>query len=336
MAVKAERVAPWKQEVVGELVEKLERYPVVGVLDIADLPAAQFQQMRRKLREQAEIIVSKNTLLKLSLEQAAERKDPKLEELIEHLSGPTALILAHVNPFKLNRILRESKINAPAKPGSRSPRNIVIPAGETDFAPGPVVGDLQRVGVKARIQAGRVVILEDCPILKEGDVISREVADVLAKFGVHPLELGLKLRAVYEADMIFSGEVLEFDEAKATEQLQLACASAVNLAINANYPTGITIGVMIAKAGAAARNLALNVCLPISEVMPTLLTRAYAEMLGLAAAVHAKDERALDEELKGMLAVAPAEAKPEEKPAEEKPKEEKKEEELAGLGTLFG
>ncbi len=327
MVVKVERVAPWKQEVVGELLEKLERYPMVGVLDIADLPAAQFQQMRRKLREQAEIVVSKNTLLKLSLEQAAKRKDPKLKELIDHLSGPTALILAHVNPFKLNIIIRESKINAPAKPGSRSPLDIVIPAGETDFAPGPMVGDLQRVGVKARIQAGKIIILEDCLILKDGDVISKEVANVLAKFGIRPLELGLKLRAAYEAGMIFSGEVLELDEAKATEQLQLACAIAVNLAINANYPTSITIGVMIAKAGASARNLALNVCLPISEVIPTLLNRAYAEMLGLAAAAHAKDEKAIDEDLKGVLAIAPAEAKPEakpeEKPAEEKPKEEK-------------
>ena len=61
MAVKVEKVAPWKQEVVSELVEKLERYPVVGVLDIADLPAAQFQQMRQKLREQAEITSSKNS-----------------------------------------------------------------------------------------------------------------------------------------------------------------------------------------------------------------------------------------------------------------------------------
>ncbi len=327
MVVKVERVAPWKQEVVGELLEKLERYPMVGVLDIADLPAAQFQQIRRKLREQAEIVVSKNTLLKLSLEQAAKRKDPKLKELIDHLSGPTALILSHVNPFKLNIIIRESKINAPAKPGSRSPLDIVIPAGETDFAPGPMVGDLQRVGVKARIQAGKIIILEDCLILKDGDVISKEVANVLAKFGIRPLELGLKLRAAYEAGMIFSGEVLELDEAKATEQLQLACASAVNLAINANYPTSITISVMIAKAGTAARNLALNVCLPISEVMLTLLNRAYAEMLGLAAAAHAKDEKTIDEDLKGVLAIAPAEAKPEakpeEKPAEEKPKEEK-------------
>ena len=339
MAVKARETAPWKKDVVGELVSMLESYPVVGVLDIANLPAPQFQQMRQKLRGQAEIIVSRNTLLKVSIERAASQKDPKLRELIDHLHGQTALILACVNPFKLNKILRGSKTYAPARPGSRSPRDIVIPAGETDFAPGPVVGDLQRVGVKARIHAGRVVILEDYRILGEGDMISKEVADVLTKFGIMPLELGLKLRAVYEDGMVFSGEVLEFDETKAIEQLKLACASAVNLAINANYPTSMTIGVMISKASAAAHNLALNACLPISEVMPTLLTKAYAEMISLASAAHGKNEKALDEELKTMLRFYPIlQTKPEMEAEKipEKPKEERKGEELEGLSKLFG
>ncbi len=327
MVLKAEKVAPWKQEVVGELIEKLERYPVVGVLDIADLPAAQFQQMRQKLREQAEIIVSKNTLLKLSLEQAAGRKDPKLQELIDHLRGPTALILARVDPFKLSKILRESKTSAPAKPGSRSPRDIVIPAGETDFAPGPVVGELQRVGIKARIQAGKVVILEDCQLLRAGDEISKEVSDALAKFGIMPLELGLKLRAAYETGMVYSGEILEIDEAKVVVQLREASVSAFNLALNVDYPTSMTISLMIVKASAAAQNLALNVYLPVSQVMPTLLARARAEMQGLAATVGVKDSRALDEELRAMLGVAPpAEVKPEEKPKEELKPEAKPEE----------
>lgn len=341
MAAKAGEVAPWKQELISELVGMLGSYPVVGVLDIADLPASQFQQIRQKLRGDAKIIVSKNTLLEFSIKQAAERKDSKLLELIDHLHGQTALILSRVNPFKLNRILRENRTSAPAKPGSRSPMDIVVPAGETGFAPGPVVGELQRVGIKARIQAGKVVILEDCPILKRGDLISKEVADALSKFGILPLELGLKLRAVHEAGMVFSGEVLDFDEAKAVEQLRAACASAVNLSINANYPTRITIGVMIARAGVTARNLALNACLPIREVLPTLLMRAYAEMLGLASVARSKNEKALDEELNAMLGVAPApEAKPEaetkKKPTEEKPKEEKEGEELEGLSKLFG
>ncbi|MCS7131439.1 MAG: 50S ribosomal protein L10, partial [Hadesarchaea archaeon] len=158
MAVKAERkIAPWKREALSELIEMFNRYPIVGVLSIGGLPAAQFQRIRQQLYGQAEIIVSKNTLLKLAIEKAAEQRDPKLRELVNYFEGPSALIFSRLNPFKLSRTLRMNKINAPAKPGMVSPRDIVIPAGETDFSPGPIVGELQRAGIKARIQAGKVV-----------------------------------------------------------------------------------------------------------------------------------------------------------------------------------
>jgi len=333
---KAERVAPWKQEVVDGLLGLLNTYSVVGVLDISELPALQFQQIRQKLRGEAEIVVSKNTLMLLALQRVAEEKDSKLSELVGFLHGQSALVFSKMNPFRLSKFLRDNKISAPAKPSSKSPKDIVIPAGETDFAPGPVVGELQRVGIKARIQAGKVVILEDCPILKRGDVISKEISDALAKFGIMPLELGLKMRAAYEAGIVFTGEALEIDEARVFMQFQEASISALNLALNVNYPTSVTISLMIVKASAAAQNLALNACLLVSQVMPTLLARSRAEMLSLAAVLGAKDPRALDEELRTVLGVAPpTEAKPEErpkeepkpeaKPAGEKPKEEQKE-----------
>ena len=151
---KAAEVPSWKREAVGELIRLIEGYPVIGVLDIADLPASQFQQMRQKLRGQAEIIVSKNTLVLIAIKEAMKSKDPKLSELASFLKGQTGIIFTKMNPFKLSKLLRDNKISAFAKPGTKSPRDIVIPAGETDFAPGPVVGELQKVGIKARIQAG--------------------------------------------------------------------------------------------------------------------------------------------------------------------------------------
>jgi len=320
---KAVRAAPWKREVVGELSGLLERYPVVGVLDISNLPARQFQQIRQKLRGEAEIVVAKNTLIELALQKASER-DKKLGEMIKYLGGQSALIFSKLNPFKLNKVLRENRINAPAKPGSKSVKDVVIPAGETEFAPGPVVAELQRVGIKAKIQAGKVVIMEDCPLLKEGDVITKEISDVLAKFGILPLELGLKLRAAYETGMIFAGEVLEYDERKAIEHVRLAWTNAFNLAINADYPTSATVGITLSKAASAAQNLALNACLPVTRIMPMLLSKASAEMLGLSAALGAKDKRSLDKELMEMLGITPEEAKSEEKPPEEKPKEGEK------------
>jgi len=319
----AKQVPSWKQDAVVALIKLIKSYPVIGVLDISDLPASQFQQMRQKLKGEAEIVVSKNTLVSIAIGEAAKLKDQKFSELDAFLKGQTGIIFTKMNPFKLSKFLRDNKISAPAKPGSKSPRDVVIHAGETDFAPGPVVGELQRVGIKARIQAGKVVILEDHHLLKPGDTISKEVSDTLAKFGIMPLELGLKLHVVYEAGFVFAGATLEIDEKKVFGQLQLASISAFNLSLNVNYPTPITIGLMIVKARAAAQNLALNACLPISQVMPSLLARANAEMLSLATAAGNKDPNALDAELGDMLGIKQlAEAKPEEKPAEEKPKEQ--------------
>ena len=324
MAKGAKEVAGWKREVVGELGEMLTSHPVVGVLDISGLPAAQLQRMKRSLMGQAEIKVVKKTLLSLALEGVAER-DPKLAELARYMEGQPALILTGMSPFKLSGILKASKTTAPAKPGAPAPRDILIPAGETDLAPGPVVGELQRAGVKAKIMAGKVVVLEDCVVVKQGGVIPPEVAGVLSRLGIEPLELGLKLRAAYEAGMVYPAEVLTIDERVVAEQLKLGAASAVNLAVNISYPTGLTIRVMIARAAAEARNLALGACLPIAEVMPVLLARARVEMLGLATVILAKEERALDEEFKRVLVAAPAE----QKPAGEKPKEEREKGEIA-------
>lgn len=337
MAAKAEgKVAAWKQEVLSELIEMFDRYPIVGVLSIGGLPAAQFQRIRQQLHGQAEIVVSKNTLLKLAIEKVAEQKDPKLRELVNYFEGPSALIFSRLNPFKLSRTLQMNKINAPAKPGMISPRDIVIPAGETDFSPGPIVGELQRAGIKARIQAGKVVVLEDAHIAKQGDVITKEVADVLAKLGIYPIELYLKLRAAYDSGTIFPGDVLAIDETQVMNQIRDAFINAVNLSINVNYPTDITIGAILAKASAAAHNVALNACLPIAEILPILLTQANARMLSLATAILARDANALDERLKEMLAASGAEPKIEEKRKEESKEEKPKKEEITGLGAFFG
>jgi large subunit ribosomal protein L10 len=209
-----------------------------------------------------------------------------------------------MNPFKLNKFLRNSRVNAPAKPGSKSPRDIVIPAGETDLAPGPVVGELQRVGIKARIQAGKVVVLEEHRILKIGDVITKELSDAIAKFGIMPLELGLRLRAAFEGGIVFSGDVLNVDETVVISQLLESRASAFNLAVNTCYPARETIDILLLKSKTSAMNLALNSSMLVGPVMPVLLAKARAQMLGLAAAVGAKNPSALDEELKAMAVPA--------------------------------
>jgi large subunit ribosomal protein L10 len=342
VAASEAKVAQWKRDLVGELKEKFEGYPVVGILDVSDIPARQFQQMRRMLREKAEIKVGRKVLLRIAAEQAGEKKQ-ELRELTKYLEGQVALIFTQMNPFKLWKFLNENRATAPAKPGQAAPKDIVIPAGDTDFPPGPIIGELQRVGIKARIQAGKIVILEDCTLLKEGDIIKPEVAEALSKFGIEPREIGFKLLAAFEGGVVFPGDVLVVDEEKVKGQIQMAYTHSLNLSVEVGYPTGENVRLLISKASARAFALALNASIPTTEVLPHLLGRASIEMRGLATALVSKDVNALDDELRKMVSApeheTKKEAKPEEKPKREEEKgekEEKEKEETAGLGALFG
>jgi len=45
----------------------------------------------------------------------------------------------------------------------------MIPAGDTPFKPGPIIGDLQKVGIKAKIQGGKIVITDDSLVVKKAE-----------------------------------------------------------------------------------------------------------------------------------------------------------------------
>jgi len=59
-------------------------------------------------------------------------------------------------------------------------KEISVPAGETSFTPGPIVGELGALGIHAAIEDGKVVIKKDATITEEGETLSKEKADLLA------------------------------------------------------------------------------------------------------------------------------------------------------------
>ena len=68
----------------------------------------------------------------------------------------------------------------------------MVPAQTTSFKPGPIVGELQHAGFPAAIEKGKVVLKKDVTIVKAGQTISREVAGLLTRLDILPLEVGLE------------------------------------------------------------------------------------------------------------------------------------------------
>src|SRR6266498_3536696 len=221
-------VAPYKKQVVEDLASRFAQARVVGIANIHGIPAPQFQAIRRKLSGRASITVAKNNLLRLALQQASATK-PDLAKLGEAIEGQTAVVTADINPFKLFKELEATKTRAPARGGERAPEDLWVREGDTPFKPGPIVGELQKAGVPAAIERGKVVIKKDKLLVKAGERIPREVAQVLTRLEIFPLTVGLDLRGAYEGGMVYRRDVLSVDDAKIRADLALAGGHAFNL-----------------------------------------------------------------------------------------------------------
>jgi len=92
--------------------------------------------------------------------------------------------------------------------------------------------------------------------VKEGETISKKVADALVKLGIKPMDVGLVLQAAYYRDTIFTPDLLAIDEEAYHNNIVLAAQQAFNLSVNAVIPTRLTISAIIGKAVREARNVA--------------------------------------------------------------------------------
>ncbi len=331
-------VADWKKEEVNDLKELIENHSVVGMANLADIPAPQLQKMRQSLKDTTTIKMSRKTFMSLAL---GESEKSNIDALGEHMEGQPAMIFTNMNPFKLYKILEASKTSAPAKAGSIAPSDIVVPKGDTAFKPGPILGELQKVGIPAKIDKGKIVITKDKVIVAEGEAVPRDVAGLLTRLEIQPMEVGIDLVAAYEDEAIYTSDILTIDDEKTMSDIQKAFSRALNLSINASIYTKETMPLIIQNAVSKSMNLALNAEILTSKTTDLLLSKAYLQMLALASDLSNINEEALDDELLDKLksrpqAVEVKSDKEEDKEDEEEEEEDKEEDAAAGLGALFG
>jgi large subunit ribosomal protein L10 len=291
---RTEVIPEWKREEVDDVVRMIESYDSVGIVDITGIPSRQLQDMRRDLHGQAELRVSRNTLI----ERALDEVDEGAERLIEYVSGQVGLIGTSENPFGLFQQLEASKTSAPINAGEVAPNEIVIPAGDTGVDPGPFLGDLQNVGANARIDGGSIVVEEDSTVLSGGEEVSQMLANVLSELEIEPKEVGLDLRAVYADGVLFEPEDLALDVDEYRADVQAAAGRGRNLAVNASYPTAATLPSLLAKASGEAKNLAIHASIEDESVMPDLIGKADSQVRALAGQID--DDAALPEALSDL------------------------------------
>ena len=270
------KAAVQKKKVVDVLVKCFNTYSIVAVVNLESLPAAQLQRLRISLGDGLQIVMCKKTVMKLAI-SSIKGKLNGVEQLLDLLAGMPALLFTNQNPFRLANLLQKSKSKAPAKPGQTAPYDIIIPAGPTSFAPGPIISELAAVGIKAGVEGGKIVVKVPSTVVREGEKIKPKVAEVLAKFNIQPMEIGLNLVAAYENGIIYDRKVLSVDPAAYVSELVAAAIGARNLAVDVGFPATDTIILLITKSARQARHIAKESGIIVPELAEELVGKAGLE-----------------------------------------------------------
>lgn len=282
------KIAAWKKAEVDELKNLMLSHDTVAVADLAYMPSKQLQDIRKAVRGNIIVKASKKNLIKIAIEEAA-KQNSALKALADKVKGQPALILSKSNSFALYRMLEKNKSKAFAKPNSIAASEIIVHKGETNFAPGPILAELQKAGIPVAVQGNKVVVKEDKVVAKAGDKISADLASALARLEIMPAEIKLALVAAYEKGTIFSPEVLNVNVDEIISRIISAEQRAVNLSVNSGYITKRTAELAIIKAVANAMNLGVNAEIYERKVMEILIANAYSKAKALETASKPKN-----------------------------------------------
>jgi large subunit ribosomal protein L10 len=168
--------------------------------------------------------------MKRAIENVKEK--PELKKLEKYLSGSNVFLFTNMNPFKLALLLEKSKVRLIAKAGDVASFDVIVPAGNTGLPPGPIISQLNAVGLPTRIESGSVWIAKDTLVARKGEVISEKLASVLSKLGIKAVEAGLTLKAVYDDGLLIEERQLTLNIDETRKQLEAAQNEAFRLSIN--------------------------------------------------------------------------------------------------------
>ena len=267
------KISPRNKKFLETIFSYAKKYNVIGIVDVTSLPVSQFQSIRTSLVGKAKVLICKKSIAEIAF-KSLEDEFKNISKLLENSSGIFGIIFTSENPFKIFKFINKNKSQAKAKAGQVAPNDIIVAAGPTGFSPGPIIGELGSLKIKAGINAGKVEIKEDCVVAKEGEVISDKLAGVLSRLDVTPMEIGLNIKSIYENKEIYLKDVLDIDEKVILEDLKSIARNGYLLSVGIKYTTRDNISYFVSKSYKDSLAVAFGINYVSKQTIKKLLQKA--------------------------------------------------------------
>jgi len=291
----------------------VDEYPKVLVVNADNVGSAHLQSIRRDLREEnAVVLMGKNTLMRKAIREHLSTH-PKLEALLPSLVGNVGLVFTKGDLKRLKDKVAENKVSAPAKVGSISPVDVIVPKGDTGLEP-TKTSFLQALHISSKINKGKIEIINDVELISVGQKVGQNEATLLQMLNIRPFSYGLRVESVYDDGNVYEPKILDISDEDIMARIRESITKIASISLGAGYPT--------------------------LAAVPHLIANAYKNLLAVVATTDYVFPQA--EQLKQMLEnpdafVVQTQTTTESAPAETAQDEDEEEEDFeGGVGGLFG
>lgn len=264
-----------KRQMLSGFVELVKKYRYLLIVDTHKCKTALLNEIRMMEGEEGfKIKGGKNNILRM----AVERVYPQSKEAaVSLLQGQNIFVFTNRNPVELAYKLGSLEVEVSASPGDVATDDIVLKEGNTGLAPGPVISLFTANNIPTKIVSGTIHITRDVVVARRGDVISLNLANLLAKLGVKPIKVRLNFKAALDLEkgIVITGDLLrpeKVDEYK--EQLKKAVENMFKLTIELGIPTPENLPVLLARASLQAVRVSEEINYVTPENVRLLVTKA--------------------------------------------------------------
>ncbi|MGD9275751.1 MAG: 50S ribosomal protein L10 [Candidatus Pacearchaeota archaeon] len=241
-----------KLKTVKELTDLIKNKKTVLIASIKNLPGSQFQEISKKLRGKAIVKVPKKSLIYRAIDES---ENEELKKLKEQIGDSVAVLFSDLDSYELAGELMENKSPAKAKVGQIAPSDIEVEAGPTDLVPGPAISELGSVGLQVQVENGKLTIRESRVIVKVGEKIKENAADVMSKLDIKPFSIGFIPVCTFDIKDSKLYLEIKIDKEGTLKNLKEAYGRALPFAVSVGYLSKDTIGFILQKASAHANKL---------------------------------------------------------------------------------
>jgi large subunit ribosomal protein LP0 len=238
------------------LVKYCDEYSKILIVEADNVGSNQLQKIRIQLRGKAAVLMGKNTMIRKVLKDHS-KNNAKLLKLLPLVRGNIGFIFTNGDLNEIRDIIAANKVGAPAKAGSISPIEVVVPAGNTGQEP-TKTSFFQALNIPTKITKGTVEIIADVKILSIGDKVGSSEAALLSMLNIKPFSYGLKVISVYDDGSVFEPKVLDLTDEDLAKKFFAGIANVASLSLALGLPNQASLPHMFVNAYKNVLSVALE------------------------------------------------------------------------------